>query len=449
MKTVFVVGAGPAGMFAAQKIAFAGFQVIIFNRDIKPGGLAEYGIYPEKDKMKLGLRKQFAKVLSLPNVHYFGGVAVGSQQKITIDDLLAYKPAAIVFANGAQGYKKLGLPGEDAKGVYSAKDFVYFYNQLPPYSTQDFSCGKKVAIVGMGNVMVDIARWVLQDDPKRICEEVTVVARRGPFEAKFDEKEIKHIDMHMDAKDLLTEMERVKDKVAAVGQDVANAGEIFPLLKQPYQPAKMPRLKFRFLCGPKEIIKGADGRMSRLVVTENLLVKKGEGTAAKGTDQTATLDIDTLIFAIGDAHDPNFGLPMGPEGYSTKPVDGNERSKYQVVDPQSGAELAGFFVVGWSRRASDGLVGIARHDAEVGATYAIEYAQAVTQVTNISADDIETNLRVKGVRLVNKPQIEKLNKIEEIEAKQRGLAYFKYPDNESMLRAIENGIPEAVTAGSK
>ena len=74
MKTVFVIGAGPAGMFAAQKIAQGGHEVIILNRDIKPGGLAEYGIYPTKDKMKIGLRKQFAKVLGLPNVHYFGHV---------------------------------------------------------------------------------------------------------------------------------------------------------------------------------------------------------------------------------------------------------------------------------------------------------------------------------------------------------------------------------------
>ncbi|MHB1841140.1 MAG: NAD(P)-binding protein, partial [Acidobacteriaceae bacterium] len=66
MKTVFVVGAGPAGLFAAQKIALSGHQVFLFNRDIKPGGLAEYGIYPLKDKMKFGLRKQFAKVLGLP-----------------------------------------------------------------------------------------------------------------------------------------------------------------------------------------------------------------------------------------------------------------------------------------------------------------------------------------------------------------------------------------------
>src|SRR5213078_4548498 len=131
MKTVFVVGAGPAGLFAAQKIAQTGHQVVILNRDIKPGGLAEYGIYPTKDKMKIGLRKQFAKVLSLPNVNYFGHVSVGQQGNLTIDDLRRLKPAAIVFAVGAQGTKKLGLEGSNAKGVYSAKDFVYYYNDLP------------------------------------------------------------------------------------------------------------------------------------------------------------------------------------------------------------------------------------------------------------------------------------------------------------------------------
>src|SRR5246500_2452079 len=113
MKTVFVVGAGPAGLFAAQKIAQGGHEVIILNRDIKPGGLAEYGIYPTKDKMKIGLRKQFAKVLSLPNVHYFGHVPVSSQSPVSIADLQLFGPSAIVFAIGAQGTKKLGLPGEE------------------------------------------------------------------------------------------------------------------------------------------------------------------------------------------------------------------------------------------------------------------------------------------------------------------------------------------------
>src|SRR5579883_2462127 len=163
MKTVFVIGAGPAGLFASQKIAQAGHQVIILNRDIKPGGLAEYGIYPTKDKMKSGLRKQFAKVLSLPNVHYFGHVCVGSCGYLTIEDLRRFEPCAIVFAVGAQGTKKLELEGGTAKGVYSAKDFVYFYNQLPPFASQDFSIGKRVAVIGMGNVAVDIARWLLID----------------------------------------------------------------------------------------------------------------------------------------------------------------------------------------------------------------------------------------------------------------------------------------------
>ena len=97
MKTVFVVGAGPAGLFAAQKIALAGHQVVVFNRDIKPGGLAEYGIYVVKEKMKSGLRKQFAKVLSLPNLHYFGHVGVRSNSPVSIEALRELSPAALVF----------------------------------------------------------------------------------------------------------------------------------------------------------------------------------------------------------------------------------------------------------------------------------------------------------------------------------------------------------------
>jgi len=200
LATVFVIGAGPAGLFAAQKFALAGHETVVFNRDVKPGGLAEYGIYPVKDKMKFGLRKQFAKVLALPNLHYFGHVPVGSRSAVSIDALRELCPAAMVFAVGAQGTKKLGLPGEDATGVYSAKDFVYYYNQLPPFASQDFSTGKRVAIVGMGNVMVDIARWLLLGAPDCKTEEVIVIARRGPLEAKFDEKEFAHIDMFLDRK---------------------------------------------------------------------------------------------------------------------------------------------------------------------------------------------------------------------------------------------------------
>src|SRR5215813_6712313 len=101
MATVFVIGAGPAGLFAAQKIAQAGHETIVFNRDIKPGGLAEYGIYPLKDKMKTGLRKQFSKVLALPNLQYFGHVPVGANSAVNIEMLREFCPSALVFSVGA------------------------------------------------------------------------------------------------------------------------------------------------------------------------------------------------------------------------------------------------------------------------------------------------------------------------------------------------------------
>src|SRR5574337_929175 len=234
--TVYVVGAGPAGLFAARKIATAGHRVLILNRDIKPGGLAEYGIYPQKFHMKNGLRKQFAKILAMPNVDYIGNARVRRDERLTIEGLKDWNPSAIVFAVGAQGTKNLGLPGEHARGVYSAKSFVYHYNLLPPFASQDFSTGKRIAIVGMGNVAVDIARWVLQDNPQRKTEELIIVARRGPFEAKFDEKEFAHIEMHLDRRDFQQELERLKDRLTAVGQDIAKVPDAtFPTLAKPYQ----------------------------------------------------------------------------------------------------------------------------------------------------------------------------------------------------------------------
>ena len=93
--TVFVVGAGPAGLFAARKIAAAGHHVLILNRDVKPGGLAEYGIYPQKFHMKSGLRKQFAKILAMPNVDYAGNVRVRCDERLTIERLKDWKEAPL------------------------------------------------------------------------------------------------------------------------------------------------------------------------------------------------------------------------------------------------------------------------------------------------------------------------------------------------------------------
>ncbi len=439
MRTVFVVGAGPAGLFAARKIATAGHRVVIFNRDIKPGGLAEYGIYPVKDKMKDGLRKQFARILELPEVAYFGHLPVGEGKALTLDVLRQWNPTALVFAVGAQGTKKLGLPGEEARGVYSAKDFVYHYNRLPPFATRDFSTGRRIAIIGMGNVMVDIARWVMQDDPERRTEEVTVIARRGPFEVKFDEKEFDHIEAHLDRRALQDELARVRERIAAVGQDIAKVPETsFPTLAKPFQEATAPRLTFRFLSSPTAIHAGAAGRIARLTVTENLLVAKNGSTAAKATDKTTELEFDTLIFAIGDVVDPTVGLPFGKDGYVTNPDTAEaERAAYEVFDPAGGKVVEGTYVVGWARKASEGLVGKARFDAEQGATHILKHLESAPARMSAATEEIRAALARKGVALVGKEQLPYLGRAEDKQARARSLHSFKFADDAEMLRAIE------------
>lgn len=442
MKTVFVVGAGPAGMFAAQKIALAGHQVFLFNRDIKPGGLAEYGIYPLKDKMKFGLRKQFAKVLASPNLHYAGHVMIGERGDLTLGDLRAMGPSAIVVACGAQGYNQLGLPGEDSKGVYSAKDFVYHYNDLPLCSTMDYSTGKRIAVVGMGNVAVDIMRWLLKDCPDSQTEEVIVVARRGPYEAKFADKEIAYVEEYIRRDEFLRELDRIKPQCEACHQDLSPeklAQATFPFLTKEFPAEDRPKLTFRFLSSPKEILAGPDGRIEKLVVTENDLVLKKDGnTAAKATERTAVLNVDTLIFAIGDKHDPNLGLPMGPEGYATRPAAETETDPvFEAWDPANGRPMTGIFVVGWARRASTGLVGIARHDGEKGAEKVLEYLKEVPDSDTLSFEKVLTLMRNRGLNPVTSADIEVLGKIEEREAQARKLSSFKYADDETMLQAIQ------------
>jgi ferredoxin--NADP+ reductase len=438
LKTVFVVGAGPAGLFAAQKIAQAGHEVVVFNRDIKPGGLAEYGIYPTKDKMKVGLRKQFAKVLSLPNVHYIGHACVGNGCGISISDLQEFSPSAIVFAVGAQGAKQLGLPGSESRGVYSAKDFVYYYNLLPPFASQDFSTGKRVAIVGMGNVAVDVAHWLLVDDPKHTAEEVIIIARRGPFEAKFDKKEFAYIEAYLDRKAFQQELERIQPQLAAVEQDSSKLSEAtFPCLAKPDPGPQGARLLFRFLCAPKAIHPDSNGRIARLTVTENALVKRGEDVAAKATENTAEVEVDTMVFAIGDVADPTLGLPYHKDCYVTHTNSTDPHQPcFQVFDPSCGQIMDGIYVVGWARKASEGLVGIARHDGEVGAAEVLQYLQTAPEKQSATYQEIVRRLQSKNLRLVTKPDLEHLAKAEDREGKSRGVQYFKFSDDEAMLAAI-------------
>lgn len=428
-----VVGAGPAGMFAARELARAGVRVVIFNRDIKPGGLAEYGIYPDKFAMKEGLRTQFKMVLATPGVSYFGNITVGLQGDLTLDDLRGLGFQAILVTVGAQGTKWLGLPGEHLKGVYHAKDLVYHYNQLPPYSQKEFYFGKKVAVVGAGNVMLDIARYAIQ---KIKADEVVAVVRRGPSEVKFDKKEMEYVIRNLDLRALDEEFARVTPQMTAIGQDVEAAkAQILEALPKAQPSSSTTRFRFEFLTSPSQML-GNETLTGMEVEDNNLVLKDGE-VKARGTGHKRIMAVDTVIFAIGDKVDDSFGLPVAQNEFAKNPqprfpVDG---LSFETFDPVKQAVIPDVFVAGWSRQASTGLVGYARKDGTSGSRAVLQYLQTLPMVEPDEAA-LQARLKTLGKPVITQIDIRKLTEIEAEMARQRGVEYFKFGTNEEMLAEI-------------
>lgn len=437
---VAVIGAGPAGIYASDELVKKGVHVILLNRDIRPGGLAEYGIYPDKHRMKEGLRRIFRRILSNPHIEYYGNVLVGQDGDITLEALRDLGMEAILVTTGAQGTKWLGMPGEDLEGVYHAKEVVYHYNGLPPYSTRTFTIGRRVALIGVGNVMVDVAHWLID---RRQVDEVIAVARRGPAEVKFDVEEFAAIAAYLDLEALEAEIQRVRPVMEAVGQDPEAAkAYILSALKKAGPRKSNTRFRFRFLASPRRILGDEAGRVVGLEVENTTLVPKNGDTKAQGLGTTDVLDVDTVIFCIGDQVDPRLGLPVQWGAYATSPhprfpVDGES---YEAYDPETGQPMEGIFVAGWARRPSKGLVGVARKDGTHGAEAVWQYLQTLPPLTPAEVERRRTlvreHLMKQGKPVVTKEDGFLLLEAEAQEAQRRGLPEFKYTTVEEMLAAI-------------
>lgn len=429
-----VVGAGPAGLFGARELARQGAQVVLFNRDIKPGGLAEYGIYPTKHEMKAGLRKQFNQVLEHPNIHYFGNISIGTNGDLSLDDLRDLGFQAILVTAGAQGAKWLGLPGEDLKGVYQAKDVVYFYNKLPPNSQGEFRFGKRCAIVGAGNVMIDIARYLIRQEQ---VDEVIAVVRRGPVEIKFDKKEMEYVIANLDQDALEIEITRVRPIMEAVAQDPEAAwAAIIESLPKAYPAVSDTRFRFEFLSSPLQML-GENGLLTQLELEDTTLILKDGDTKARGSGNKRILDVETVIFAIGDKVDESFGLPIEWNEFVKNPnpkypVTG---LSFEAYDPQTDKPIEGVFVGGWSRKASDGLVGYARKDGIKAAKAVWSYLQTI-QPDDSKFDDVISRVQRLPKPTVTKDDVQRLETVEAEEAQKRSLEEFKFSSNEDMLRAM-------------
>ncbi len=435
---VAIIGAGPAGLFAARQLADRNVRAILLNRDIKPGGLAEYGIYPSKFKMKEGLRNQFRQILALEEVDYYGNVQVGQQADLSLEDLRALGFNALLVTVGAQSTKRLGIPGEDLVGVYHAKDIVYHYNVLPPFSEHTYRIGKRVAVIGVGNVMMDITHWLIDHQG---VEEVIAVARRGPAEVKFDRKELESVVGSLDMTALDAELERVTPTMQEICQDPSEFRAMIDRTAAKGVPvSSATRFLLHFLASPVRILGNNEGQVTGLELEENKLVLTEDGESRpKGTGIYHTLDVDTVIFAIGDVVDSAIGLPVQSGEYSKNPqprfpVDG---TSYEAFDPRDETRLSDVFLAGWARRASTGLVGIARKDATNAAQAVIQYLQTQAPAAAPVAELVRERLARLDHPVVDKPTLQRLEAIEQERARALGLEGYKYGSNREMLEVLQ------------
>ncbi|MBI3602986.1 MAG: FAD-dependent oxidoreductase [Nitrospirae bacterium] len=441
---IVVIGAGPAGMSVASFMAKAGHEVVILNRDIKFGGLAEYGIFPNKLKLRGGLRKTYWEILERPNVHYFGNVSVGNKKDLTIEDLRGLGASALVFATGAQGTKTIGVEGDSAVGVYHAKDVVYHFNRLPDFAERPFEMGRRVAVIGVGDVMVDIAHWLVQY--KRV-EQVTAIARRGPLERKYNPKEIRAVCSVIDQDALAKEFARIRPRLEAVGQ---NPDEILKDMLDEFakwEPLTSPsKIGFRFLASPRRVLTDGQNRVRALEIEETKLEPKGEDTAAVGLKQYYEFPCDSVVFAVGDRVDETLGLPYKNGVFVTNPSKTNhdpDDALFQAYDEASGKVVDGVFLAGWARKASEGLVGVAKRDGEWCSEVASRYLNAQPARDRNTIDGVVRRLRglleerkvlavdAEGLRLLEKAEQER-------SPSNDGIGEFKFSSNQEMLAQVRN-----------
>ncbi len=438
---VAVIGAGPAGLFAAKELAEQGIQVFLLNRDVKPGGLAEYGIYPDKHKLKDGLRKQFDAIIDLPNVEYYGNFEIGEHGDLRLTALQQMGFDAVLVAVGAQGTKWLGLEGEDLAGVYHAKDIVYYYNQLPPFSMRDYAIGKHVAIIGVGNVMMDIARYLICE---KHVETVTAVARRGPAEINFTKKELEYVVQNLDFDDFQQEMERHAPLMESIGQDPQKTIAFFDsAMTRAENTHSDTTFKIRFLLSTKSIQGDKSGRVCGLTVEENTLVVVNGDTKARGTGKHAMIACDTVIFAIGDKVDPAFGLPVNYTEYfkNTNPKYACENGvSYESFDPTVNENVEGIFLAGWAREASSGLVGVARRDGVTAVRSMLKYLEGKGQAAPKDIEAMRKQFLAIKDTVVTELDLKTLRLEEMRIAAERGLPFYKFSTNEEMMAVIKHKI---------
>jgi ferredoxin--NADP+ reductase len=376
---VAIVGAGPAGAFAAACLlrSHPQVEVDLFDRLPTPWGLLRAGVAPDHQEIKR-LQETFDRETLQRGCRFFGNVEVGvdlSHRELT-DHF-----TAVVYATGAQTDKSLGIPGEDLPGSWAATEFVAWYNGHPDYRELRFDLSvERAVVIGNGNVAADVAR-ILMLSPRELrrtdiadhaldalvesrIEEVVVIGRRGPAQVAFTSAELRELG-HIPEVELRVRSEEVEldheSRRWLAEEATFTACKNVQLLQEfaarPRRGEMRRRLELRFLRSPVAI-RGAS-RVQAVEVRKNEIVRRADGMlAAQPIDASSELiDCGLVLRSVGYRAVPLPEVPFD-ERYSVLP---NERGR--VLGPD-GRRLPGVYAVGWIKRGPTGILGTNKRDAQ-------------------------------------------------------------------------------------
>ncbi|PIA56338.1 hypothetical protein AQUCO_00700576v1 [Aquilegia coerulea] len=452
---VCVVGSGPAGFYTAEKMlkAHQGAEVDIIDRLPTPFGLVRSGVAPDHPETKIVVN-QFSRVPLNERCSFFGNVSLGSS--VSLSELREMYHV-VVLAYGAESDRVLGVPGEDLEGIYSAREFVWWYNGHPDCSDldPDLKSTDTAVILGQGNVALDVARILLRPTTELaktdIAEhalaslqessirKVYLVGRRGPVQAACTAKELREV---LGIKDLyINILESDLSKSAADEEEMKNSRiqrRVYEILSkaarsQPSHPISGQReLHFVFFRRPEKFLHSDDssGRVTG-VRLEKTVLKENSGSGRQSAVGT------------GQYEDLGCGLVLKSIGYKSVPVDGLPFDHHKGVVPNiRGRVLSnthteplifenGLYVVGWLKRGPTGIVATNLYCAEeTVASISEDLDQGVLTPTlpRPGREGLQQLLDSKGVRFVP------FNGWEQIDLKEKSLGSLKNKPREKITR---------------
>ena len=409
-----IVGAGPAGIYAADlliKSELRDFEVSIDLFDLLPApyGLVRYGVAPDHPRIK-GIIRALYEVLDRGDIRFFGNVQYGKD--LTLEDLKSHYNA-VIFATGAIKDADLNIPGIDLDGSYGAADFVNWYDAHPDFPREWPLNAKQVAVIGNGNVALDVARVLAKlpeqmlstDIPANVYEglknspvtDVHVFGRRGPAQVKFTPLELREAT-HIDGVDCIVYDEDFKyDEGSQNAIDTNNQTRVMVntlegLREEPQNTGAARRLHLHFFSAPIEVL-GDDGKVVGLRIERTELDGTGN---VKPTGEFRDFEVQAVYRAVG-----YFGAELQQIPYDSKhgviPNDGG-----RVQDGDS--IIPGVYATGWIKRGPVGLIGHTKSDALETINNLIADRETWWQPENSDESAVVALLNERGVEFVGWPE---------------------------------------------